>query len=94
VLAAHKALLALRRQHPELVDPDLSVVGVSWDEDERWLVVERGSLRVVANLADQEREIELDEPATGVLFSTAAEPRRSGAKVTLPAESAAVLTTR
>ncbi|MEU2351307.1 malto-oligosyltrehalose trehalohydrolase [Modestobacter sp. NPDC049651] len=95
LLDVHKQLLALRRAHPELTDPDLSVVGVSWDDDERWLVIERGSLRVVANLAGQDREVELDEPATGVLFRSGEdEPRLAGATVTVPAESAVVLTTR
>ena len=91
---SHKALLALRRAHPELVDPDLSSVAVSWDDADRWLVVHRGSLRVVANLSDQPREIDLDAPATGVLFATAELPALEDAMVTLPAESAAVLTTR
>jgi maltooligosyltrehalose trehalohydrolase len=94
VLAVHKALLALRRAQPELVDPDLSRVAVSWDDDERWLVVHRGSLRVVANLADAPREVDLDVAATGVLFSTGDEPQLDGTAVGMPAESAAVLTTR
>src|SRR5919202_2981664 len=56
LLAVHRRLLALRRAQPELVDPDLSAVEVHRDDDERWLVVHRGSLRVVANLADAPRE--------------------------------------
>jgi maltooligosyltrehalose trehalohydrolase len=94
VLAVHRALLALRRAHPDLVDPDLSAMAVSWDDADRWLVVRRGSLRVVVNLADQPREIDLDTPATDVLFATAELPGLDGATVTLPGESAAVLATR
>jgi maltooligosyltrehalose trehalohydrolase len=93
VLAVHRALLALRRAHPDLVDADLSAVEVSWDDADRWLVVHRGSLRVVVNLADQPREIDLDTVATDVLFATGELPDLDGSTVTLPAESAAVLAT-
>jgi maltooligosyltrehalose trehalohydrolase len=93
LLAVHRALLALRRTHPELVDPDLAAMAVSWDDDERWLVVSRGSLRVAANLSGEPREIELDRPATGVVFSTGEKPEVERETVTLPAETAAVLTT-
>ncbi|MGY2079392.1 malto-oligosyltrehalose trehalohydrolase [Modestobacter sp. SYSU DS0657] len=94
LLATHKTLLALRKQHPELLDPDLSTTGVTWDDDERWVVVERGSLRVVANLSGEQRRIELDAAAGDVLFSTGEAPGLDGATVTVPAESAAVLSTR
>ena len=66
---------------------------VSWDDADRWLVVHRGSLRVVVNLADQPREIDLDVPPTDVLFATGELPALDGATVTLPPESAAVLST-
>jgi maltooligosyltrehalose trehalohydrolase len=93
LLEVHRTLLALRHSHPELVDPDLSAVEVRFDEDQRWLVVHRGTLRVAANLADRPREIELDRPATGVVFATGDEPTIDRATVTLPPESAAVLST-
>jgi maltooligosyltrehalose trehalohydrolase len=93
LLRIHRTLLALRHSHPELVDPDLSRVEVRFDEDQRWLVVRRGTLRVVANLADRPRAIELDRPATGVVFATGDEPTVERATVTLLPESAAVLST-
>ena len=89
------ALIALRRAHPDLVDPDLRAVRWSWDDADRWLVVHRGSLRVVANLADQPREIDLDVAGGRRPVRHRRAARRSTARpVTLPAESAAVLTTR
>ncbi|WP_369130040.1 malto-oligosyltrehalose trehalohydrolase [Modestobacter roseus] len=94
LLATHRTLLALRKQHPELLDPDLSTTGVTWDDEERWVVVERGSLRVVANLSGEQRRVELDAPAGEVLFSTGAAPQLDGEAVTLPAESAVVVSTR
>jgi maltooligosyltrehalose trehalohydrolase len=93
LLQVHRSLLALRRAHPDLVDPDLSAVEVGWDDEDRLLVVHRGALRVVANLSGEAREVDLDRPATGVLFATGDEPTVDGDTVTLPAESAAVLST-
>jgi maltooligosyltrehalose trehalohydrolase len=89
----HRDLLALRKAQPELVDADLSAVRVRVDEDQRWLVIDRGSLRVVANLSDRPRDIELDRPATGVVFATGEKPALDRTTVTLSAESAAVLST-
>jgi maltooligosyltrehalose trehalohydrolase len=68
-------------------------VEVSWDDEDRWLVVHRGALRVVANLSGDAREVDLDRAATGVLLATGDEPGLAGTTVTVPAESAAVLTT-
>ena len=68
-------------------------MAVSWDDADRWMVVHRGSLRVVVNLAEQPREIDLDVAATDVLFATGELPTLDGETVTLPAESAAVLAT-
>jgi len=81
------------REAAPWVDPDLAAMAVSWDDDDRWIAVTRGSLRVVANLADAPREIDLDRPATGVLFSTGEAPGIDRETVTLPAETAVVLTT-
>jgi maltooligosyltrehalose trehalohydrolase len=93
VLEVHRALLALRRAHPELVDADLSAMAVSWDDEERWLVVHRGSLRVVANLSGEQRDVQLDRAPTGALFSTAEHVALGQLSVALPAESAVVVTT-
>ena len=81
LLRVHRALLALRSTHPDLVDPHLAQVQVQWDDADRWLVVHRGSLRVAVNLADEPREVDLDVEATGVLFATGELPEVDG---TLP----------
>ncbi len=94
LLEVHRALLALRRSEPELTDPDLAATAVEWDDDERWLVVHRGSLRVVANLAGEPRAIDLGRPAARVLFATGDEPRLDGGTVQVAAESAVVVGTR
>lgn len=45
----YRALIALRRAHPDLSDPRLERVRV--EHGETWLVVHRGALRVAANLS-------------------------------------------
>jgi maltooligosyltrehalose trehalohydrolase len=91
LLELHRTLLALRKQHPELVDADLAQMAVSWDDAERWLVVHRGSLRVVANLSGEQRAVALDRPAGAVLFATGDGVATDGVTVTVPPESAAVV---
>ncbi len=90
VLRWHKSLVALRRARPELTDPRLDEVRVDFDADAHWLVMHRGGLRVVANLADAAREVPLDAPVTEVLLASGtAEPARRGLR--LEAESAAIV---
>ena len=56
----HRRLIALRKATPELADPRLDLVRVRYDASARWVVVERGGLRVVGNLAGSEQQIPLD----------------------------------
>ena len=50
-LALYRSLIALRHAEPELADPRLDQVEVAFDEEAGWLVVHRGSLRVVVNVS-------------------------------------------
>src|SRR5579859_3616903 len=50
MLAWYRTLIALRRSRPELTDPRLDRVRADHDEQDRWLVVHRGRLRIAANL--------------------------------------------
>ncbi|PWC07809.1 malto-oligosyltrehalose trehalohydrolase [Mycetocola zhujimingii] len=53
----YKELTALRRARPDLVDPRFGATGVEVDEDERWLVLRRGSVAVVINFDEEEHTI-------------------------------------
>ena len=64
----------------------------AYDEDARWLVVHRGPLRVVCNLADETRVVPLDRPLESVLLASCDTGSvQPGAAVELPAESVAVV---
>jgi maltooligosyltrehalose trehalohydrolase len=90
MLETYRALIALRRAHPELADPRLDrfVVGAG----DSWLVLHRGDLRVVVNLGAAQAEVTLDRGVGEVLLASGT-PRLDGRHVTLGAESFAVLST-
>jgi len=92
LLEWYRALIALRRARPELADPGLADVSVDYDEVARWLVVRRGSLRVVVNLADHPQRVPLDRAAGPILIASddRIDLNDPGAPV-MPAESVAVI---
>jgi maltooligosyltrehalose trehalohydrolase len=92
LLAWHRDLIALRRDEPQLRDPRLGLVDVDADPAARTVVVRRGTLRVVANLAAGEQRVRLDAPATAVVLASAPLRLEPGvAEVTVPGEAVAVV---
>jgi maltooligosyltrehalose trehalohydrolase len=67
----HRRLIALRRARPELTDPWLTSLRVAYDDDARWLVVYRGGLAIVCNLAAERRTVPIDGRPDNVLLSSA-----------------------
>ncbi|MFN2608079.1 MAG: malto-oligosyltrehalose trehalohydrolase [Acidimicrobiales bacterium] len=57
LLQWHRELIALRRQVPALTSGDLGAVAVTYDEDARWLVLQRGPVAVLCNLAATEQSL-------------------------------------
>jgi maltooligosyltrehalose trehalohydrolase len=90
LLDLHRRLIALRRSHPELTDPRLDKFRVTYDEDERWLVLHRGDLRIVANLGTAPRRVTLDRDIAEVLLSSA-DTWVEGPEVAVDGESFAVV---
>ena len=90
MLAWYRALIALRRQQPELTDPDLSRIQASWDEAGRWLLVRRGRLRVAANLGPDTQRLPLGAVAGEVLLSSADGVAAVGGTLRMPPASFAV----
>jgi maltooligosyltrehalose trehalohydrolase len=86
----HRRLIALRKATPDLADPRLGQVQVRYDEVARWVVVDRGELRVVCNLAAGAQSVPLDLPADEIVISSA-DLSVSPSGVTVPGESVAVV---
>jgi malto-oligosyltrehalose trehalohydrolase len=90
LLSWYRSLLALRRARPELTDPRLDRVRADYDEQARWLLVTRGSLRIAANLGAAPVNVPLGGDAAVLLASTSDITVESGA-ISLPPASFAVV---
>ncbi|MEO9133404.1 MAG: malto-oligosyltrehalose trehalohydrolase [Jatrophihabitantaceae bacterium] len=88
MLELYRALIALRAAEPDLRDGDLTAVQVEYDEDERWILVHRGSFVAVANLSAESRTVAVQ--ASGVVLATGAVELGDATAIIAP-ESAAVL---
>ena len=91
VLELYRSLIALRAAEPALRDPRLDAVRTEYDEDARWIVVHRGPLRVIANLASASRRVPC-RAAVIILATAPAELADDG--VDLAAESAVIVRVR
>jgi maltooligosyltrehalose trehalohydrolase len=88
----HRRLLQLRRQMPVLTDGRMDHVKVRFDEDARWLVVERGLVTVGCNLATQPQCVPLQpgRPAH-LLLASDARIEVHAESLTLPPDTIAIL---
>jgi maltooligosyltrehalose trehalohydrolase len=85
-----KQMIHLRRSSPSLNDGELSHIQVRYSEQERWLVMERGHVHVLANLGA--KPVSLDVPERYRLAACSRPGVRPDAgKITLPADTLAIL---
>ena len=93
MLAWYAELIALRRAWPELTDPQLDRMEAGYDEEQRWLVLHRGRLRIVASLGEQPLLLPLGAPGATVLAATSSGVSIEGDHLSLPPASFAVVAT-
>lgn len=87
----HRALVSLRRATPDLLEDDLNAVSVRYDEDARWLVLERGAITVACNLGPKPAEVQLSASRrASVLLTSTHEPGADADAIRLPAESVTI----
>jgi len=91
MLAWYTELIALRRARPELTDPRLDRVRADYDEQDRWLMVRRGRLRIVANLGPSMQRLPLDGRGAAVLAASSFGVTLDGDIVAVPAATFAVI---
>ncbi|WP_436788674.1 malto-oligosyltrehalose trehalohydrolase [Yinghuangia sp. YIM S10712] len=94
LLAWYRTLIRLRREHPELSDPHLPSVQLTYDEPAGWLMLHRGPFRTAVNLAEEPATLPVGIGEAEVLASwTPAEAERglAGTTLTLAPHSAAVV---
>jgi maltooligosyltrehalose trehalohydrolase len=92
MLAWYRSLIDLRRRVPPLRSGRLDEVRVRWDDDARWLVVDRGEWRVACNLAGSPQSVPLCAEGGQVALSWSS-AEVSGPAVRLDGHDVAVLRT-
>jgi len=85
-----RALIRLRRGSAALNDGDLGHVKVQFDERKRWMVVERGLVKVMFNLGGAAVELE-NATRLPVTLASCGGVKTMDERVVLPANSLAVL---
>lgn len=81
----YQSLARLRRARPEITDPWLTQLAIDYDEDDRWIVIHRGQLRLSCNLGPDPVTI----PAGGIplLWWDEAAPDETGSAIVVPGHS-------
>lgn len=87
LLEFYRALIALRRNEPDMADPWLDNLGVDYDEEQRWFVMRRGALAIACNLGTQAADV----PVTGEVVLAWGEPAASKQTTRIDGHSVAVL---
>ena len=86
----HRRLIRLRRELLDLTDGRRDRVRVRFDEQARWLAIDRGGVSVVCNLGDQVQQVAVEASA---ILRLASDPRaeRVPEGVSLPPDTVVVL---
>jgi maltooligosyltrehalose trehalohydrolase len=86
----YRRLIQLRHGSPSLNDGQPGQTKVTFSEEKKWLVLERGEVRVMCNLATEPAK--LDNPGRlPLLLASSAGIEAAGDKVLLPANTLAIL---
>ncbi|MCY7365541.1 MAG: malto-oligosyltrehalose trehalohydrolase [Frankiaceae bacterium] len=91
LLAWTRDLIALRRARPELSDGHRDRTAVTYDEADRWLVVRRGRVAIVVNLAGERRSVPLTGSPQAVLLASEPGVEHADRQISLAGESVAVV---
>ncbi len=93
LLAWHRDLIRLRRKLPELSDGRLDRIRVDFHQEEKWLIMRRGSVAVACNFAAKEQTVSLDKPSGDmhIFLASHKDIALDGGDLFLPGHAAAVL---
>ncbi len=86
----YRRLIAFRHFSPDLTDPDLTHVHVRFNEQEKWLVLERGSVTVAFSLCPQSIQLDV-RPGSAIALASSSDIALHNNQLTLPPDSVAVL---
>lgn len=86
----YRDLIALRHSDPNLADPWLEHLAVDYDEEQRWISVSRGRLRIVSNLGAEATKV----PVAGDVVLAWGDPAVDADSTVLEGHSFAILAVR
>ena len=86
----YKRLIQLRRSTPELSNGRLEAVTVTFDEDEKWLVMDRGPIQVACNWGPDTLKIALP-PEAALLLGSSDAVELSDGDLVLPPDSVSIV---
>jgi maltooligosyltrehalose trehalohydrolase len=90
MLEWYRALIRLRRGSLALNDGDMGHLTAQFDEEKRWLVIDRGGVQVIVNLGEQDASFDLPEGFWVVLASRDGIVAVAG-RILLPPNTLAIL---
>ena len=88
----YRKLIALRHALPDLTNAELSHVQVRFNEEENWLVMERGSVTVAFSLAPNPIQLEVP-PGSTIALASSEDIQLNNNILKLPPDSVAILKT-
>jgi maltooligosyltrehalose trehalohydrolase len=86
----YRRLIHLRRKSPSLNDGDIGHVSVAFDEEKRWLLMDRGNVRVVFNLGGETAGFDVPE-GMRIALGSRSDLRIQEGRMSLPMDTLAVL---
>ncbi|WP_374968628.1 malto-oligosyltrehalose trehalohydrolase [Terrabacter sp. BE26] len=93
MLHFYRQLIRVRRTQPDVASGDLRDTSVTFDEDARWIILSRGAVHVVANLAGRSQVVPFAGEVEHVLASWGRPPIVDAQGVRLDGHDVAVLRT-
>ncbi|MFO7983853.1 MAG: malto-oligosyltrehalose trehalohydrolase [Desulfuromonadales bacterium] len=92
ILAWHRSLIRIRRRFAALTDCRMEQTSACFDEAERWLILKRGTVRVVCNFADVDRSIPMPGiEAMGIVAASEKGTTVDDNAISLPPKTVAIL---
>lgn len=91
ILDWHKRLIRLRRSEPSLADGEMKTVKTRFDEEKRWLAIERGPISILCNLSGERQAVPIPAASSQILLASETGIQLSGGKLELPPDSVAII---
>jgi maltooligosyltrehalose trehalohydrolase len=91
MLDFYRRLIELRRTTPDLTDPNLGHAVVAFDEEKRWLTLQRGSIILAVSFNNEAQIVPLPQNAASLILATEDSARLDAAGAHLPPVSAVLL---